>query len=473
MNDQQIKNIYMIGICGTAMGSLAAMLKSKGYQVSGSDENVYPPMSTFLTDQGIKVVSGFNEKHLSPKPDLVIIGNAMSRGNPEVEVVLEQKIPYSSSAETLKQFFLQEKRNIVVSGTHGKTTTSSLIAWLLWSANKNPGFMIGGIPKNFNQGFMLGKGDIFVVEGDEYDTAFFDKAAKFFHYLPETLIVNNIEFDHADIYDNLDQIKLAFQRLINLVPRNGLLLANHEDGLVLELSRRAFSTVQTFGLDRTAFWSADNIQFSTDETRFDILKQGKLFSRISTTLSGYHNIRNVLAAVGAADFYGATAEHIRQALPKFENIVKRLEVKAVVNGVTIYDDFAHHPVKVKSTVNALRCRYPDSKIWAVYEPRTSTAKRKSMEDQYTVAFDDADVAIISALHLPQKIKADQRLSVESLVEKINQRSTQAFYIPDVDEIVNFMVSEAKPKDHILIMSNGSFNNIHQLLIDRLKNKKIE
>lgn len=467
MIQKKINNIYMIAICGTAMGSLAAMLKSQGYQVSGSDDHVYPPMSTFLESQGITIRQGFQAENLTPTPDLVIIGNAMSRGNPEVEAVLERKIPYTSVAAALKTFFIEGKHSIVITGTHGKTTTSSLVAWLLEFAGKDPSFLIGGIPKNFGQGFKVGNSDLFVVEGDEYDTAFFDKAAKFFHYLPECLVVNNIEFDHADIYDNLDQIKLAFRRVINLVPRNGLLLANHEDEIVMALSERAFSPVQSFGLSEHAYWRADNIQFFEDHTTFDILKQGNRFASVSVSLTGYHNIRNVLAAAAAAHFYGVSVDSIQQGLPRFQNIMKRLEVKAVVNHITIYDDFAHHPTKVRSTVNGLRCRFPDRKIWAIFEPRTATTKRKVMEDEYAAAFDDADVTIIAALHLPNKVQAEERLSVTALVEKIRQRNKEAFYLPTVQEIVDFVSRQAKPGDHILIMSNGAFDNIHQRLIDRL------
>lgn len=468
MINTKIENIYMIAICGTAMGSLAAMLKSQGYNVMGSDSHVYPPMSTFLSQQGIKVFEGFHADHLSPVPDLVIIGNAMSRGNAEVEAVLEKKIPYTSLPEALKRFFIQGKNSIVVSGTHGKTTTSSLIAWLLEYAGKDPSFLIGGIPKNFEQGYKVGKSELFVVEGDEYDSAFFDKSAKFFHYLPHVLVVNNIEFDHADIYDNLDQIKLAFRRLINLVPRNGLLLANNEEANVMELAPKAFSRIQTFGTDTNAYWRADNIQFFEDHTSFDIVKQGTFFCSVSVQLTGFHNVRNVLAAAGAVHFFGLTPEQMMHGLPLFRNIVKRSEVKGTINGITIYDDFAHHPTKVRSTINGLRCRFPNKKIWAVYEPRTSTAKRKIMEDLYAAAFDEADVTIISALHLPEKIKKEERLSVQSMVDKIKQRNNEAYYISTVQEITDFISGQAKPGDHVLIMSNGAFDNIHQILIDKLK-----
>lgn len=467
---RDVKDIYMIAICGTAMGSLAAMLKSQGYNVSGSDSHVYPPMSTFLASQGIQVYEGFDPSHLDPEPDLVIIGNAMSRGNPEVEAVLERKIPYTSLPEALKNFFIQGKTSIVVTGTHGKTTTTSLIAWLLEFAGKDPSFLIGGIPKNFGQGFKVGKSDLFVVEGDEYDTAFFDKAAKFFHYLPHILVINNIEFDHADIYDNLDQIKLAFRRLINLVPRNGLLLANQEDSNVMELSPRAFCPVETFGLAPDAFWRADEIHFYPEHTTFDIVQNNKKFATVSVPLTGYHNIRNVLAAVGVANRLKLTPDVIVAGLAQFQNIVKRLEIKATVNGVTIYDDFAHHPTKVRSTINGLRCRYPKSKIWAVYEPRTATAKRKIMEDEYAKAFDEADIIILAALHLPEKVRAEERMSVESVVAKLKRRQKEAYYIPTVPEIVDFIASRVMPGDQVLIMSNGAFDNIHQRLITKLNDR---
>lgn len=470
MLQRDIKNIYMIAICGTAMGSLAAMLKSQGYNIAGSDNHIYPPMSTFLRSQGITLYEGFDPTHLDSPPDLVIIGNAMSRGNPEVEAVLERNIPYTSLPEALKHFFIQGKTSIVVTGTHGKTTTTSLIAWLLAFAGKDPSFLIGGIPKNFGQGFNVGKSDLFVVEGDEYDSAFFDKGAKFFHYLPHILVVNNIEFDHADIYDNLDQIKLAFRRLINLVPRNGLLLANREDPNVMELAPRAFCPVETFGIDHDAFWRAEHIRFFPNSTTFNIVQRDREFASVTVPLTGYHNVRNVLAAVGAAHRIGLVPDVIVAGLAQFQNIVKRMEVKATVNGVTIYDDFAHHPTKVRSTINGLRCQFPKNKIWAIYEPRTATAKRKIMEDEYAKAFDDADVIILAALHLPEKVKAEERMSVESVVEKIKQRQKEAYYLPTVTEIVDYVAPRVAPGDQVLIMSNGAFDNIHQRLISKLQDR---
>ena len=471
--NSKIKHIHFIACCGTAMGSLAAMLKSKGYNITGSDSHVYPPMSTFLESQGIHIYQGFDSAHLEPKPDLVIIGNAMSRGNPEVEAVLERKIPYTSMPIALKEFFIQGKHSIVVAGTHGKTTTSSIVAWLLENAGKAPGFLIGGIPQNFNQGFQVGDGDIFIVEGDEYDSAYFDKAAKFFHYLPDIVVLNNIEFDHADIYDNLDQIKLAFKRLINLIPGNGLLLAGAEDKNVKEIMSGAFSAVQTFGLNGDFYWNVKNIKYYSDKTVFDVYKDQKFFANFSIPLFGDHNIRNSVAAIGVAVFHDISENEIQAGLSTFKSIKKRLEIKATINDIIIYDDFAHHPTAVKLTVEGLRNQYPDRKIWAVYEPRTSTAKRKIMEDQYSESFDAADEIILAPLHLPDKVHENKRLSIKNLITKLEQRNKTAYYIESVEKIINFLVNEVKPQDLILIMSNGAFGGIHDLLIKRLMNSENE
>lgn len=469
--DIDVKHIHFIAICGTAMGSLAAMLKSQGYKITGSDDHIYPPMSTFLEEQSIKIYHGFSAKHLEPKPDLVIIGNAMSRGNPEVEAVLERKIPYQSLPAALKEFFIQGKYSIVVSGTHGKTTTGSLIAWLLEDAGKSPSFFIGGILKNFGQGFKIGKGNIFIIEGDEYDSAFFDKKPKFFHYLPDLVVLNNIEFDHADIYDNLDQIKLEFRRLINLIPRNGLLLAGTDNANVRELISAAYCAVQTFGLNSNWYWSAQNISYSPENTTFDVIKRSEFFGRFSLPLSGDHNIHNALAAIGVAHFHGLTNSEIQQGLSSYKSVKKRLEIKAAIKDIIIYDDFAHHPTEVKMTIEALRLQYPDRKIWAVFEPRTATSKRKVAEEGYSQAFDAADVIIIAPLHLPEKVKEQERLSAEHLVSKIKARKKEAYYIESVNNIVNYLIDNINPHDLILIMSNGAFGGIHDLLIESIKNEQ--
>lgn len=457
----------MIAICGTSMGSLAAMLKSKGYSVTGSDDNVYPPMSTFLKNQGIEIWDGYSEEHLKPAPDLVIIGNAMSRGNPEIEYVLDHKIPYTSSAVALKDFFIMGKHSIVVAGTHGKTTTSSLISWVMEENRKQPSFMIGGIPVNFEKGFKLDEGSIFIVEGDEYDTAFFDKAAKFFHYLPDIVIINNIEYDHADIYESLDQIILAFRRLVNLVPRNGLFLAGIDDDKVKKLTQYAFSRVETFGLTPEADWCAKNIVYSANSTTFDVYFQDQYYARFSLPLSGDHNIRNALATIGTCHFHHIEPAGIQTAFSSFKNVKKRLEIKATINDIIVYDDFAHHPTEVQTTITGLRRQYPTRKIWAIFEPRTSTAKRKVMEEPYSRAFDDADMILIAPIHLPKKVTSDELLSIEHLIEKIKLRKKQAYHFNSVAEIVDFTTSQVNPGDLILIMSNGAFNGIHNLIIQKL------
>ena len=471
MLNNKIEHIHFIAICGTAMGSLAAMLKSQGYHVTGSDEHVYPPMSTFLAGQGITIHKGFDAANLDPAPDLVVIGNAMSRGNPEVEIVLQKKIPYTSLPEALKRFFIQGKHSIVVAGTHGKTTTSSMIAWMLESAGKDPSFLIGGIPRNFNSGFKLGASNIFVIEGDEYDSAFFDKAAKFFHYMPDIVVLNNIEFDHADIYDNIDQIKLAFRRLINLIPRNGLLLAGTDDANVREMHQAAFSTIQSFGLNENSYWRAVNISYEQNSTSFDVLRENTFWHRFSIPLSGDHNIRNALATIGTGVFHRLSANELQKGLSGYKSVVKRLELKATVDDIAIYDDFAHHPTEVKTTIEGLRHQKPDSRIWAVYEPRTSTAKRKMMAQAYAASFDAADIIIIAPLHLPQKVKADQLLSVERLVADIGERGNESHYIDSIPAIIDYVVEKARPGDQVLIMSNGAFGGIHDLLITKLQNER--
>lgn len=468
--DSAIKHIHLIAICGTAMGSIAAMLKSQGYHITGSDEHVYPPMSTFLEDQGIQIYPGFDEKNLQPHPDLVIIGNAMSRGNPEVEYVLENKIPYTSLPLAIKDFFIRGKHSIVVAGTHGKTTTTSLIAWMLEIAGKKPSFLIGGIPLNFNQGFKLDSGNIFVVEGDEYDSAFFDKGAKFFHYMPDIVVLNNIEFDHADIFDNLDQIKLAFRRLINLIPRNGLLVGCGDDPNVVELIPRAFSPVQTFGLSENNFWRATNIEYATNSTSFDVIKEGSLFGHFTIPLSGDHNIRNATASIAVADFHHLPKDQIQKSFSGFKSIKKRLEIRAQIDNITIYDDFAHHPTEVRTTINGLKHQFPSRRLWAVYEPRTSTAKRKLMENPYAEAFDNADIAIFAPLHLPHKVKEEERLSIENVITTIRKKNSHAYIFKSVQDIVGYIVNHVQPHDIVLIMSNGAFGGIHDLLIERLSSR---
>ncbi|MCI0515257.1 UDP-N-acetylmuramate:L-alanyl-gamma-D-glutamyl-meso-diaminopimelate ligase [candidate division KSB1 bacterium] len=462
------QRIYFIAICGTAMASLAGMLKTLGHEVYGSDENIYPPMSTFLADHGIPVLQGFSESHLVPQPDLVVIGNAMSRGNPEVEYVLDHKIPYQSLPVVLKEYFLQGKTSLVVTGTHGKTTTSSLIAWLLEKNGGDPGFLIGGIPENFNCGYKVSLSHFFVVEGDEYDTAFFDKGPKFFHYLPDIVVINNIEFDHADIYNNVDEIKLNFRRLINLIPRNGLLIANGDDPNVRELLGLAFCTVATFGSSPELDWHFQKMTATDTGVKFSLFQKTEHFADFQIPLAGEHNVRNAIATIIAGNWLGYTASEMQAAFTTFKGVRRRLQLKAEINDILIFDDFAHHPTAIRETINGLRQRFPARRLIAVYEPRTATAKRNRFFNDYLEAFAQADAIIFSAIHRPDKVKGDRLLQVDELFQEFKARHKAAWQIPNVPQIVAFLKDQLQPGDVLLVMSNGSFDNIHEKLIQALK-----
>lgn len=459
--------IYFIAICGTAMASLASMLKSQGHEVYGSDEHIYPPMSDFLQAQGITILEGFHESHLEPHPDLVVIGNAMSRGNPEVEYVLEHKIPYRSLPVVLKEFFIQGKTSLVITGTHGKTTTSSLVTWMLEKNNYHPSFLIGGIPENFGEGSRVGTGKHIVLEGDEYDTAFFDKGPKFFHYLPDLVVINNIEFDHADIYNNIDEIKLNFQRLINLIPRNGLLVANLDDPNVSELLKYAHCPVATFGLSTDAEWRIGNMKTLETGINFEVFHQNILFENFELPLFGLHNARNATATVITGNWLGLSKKQMQTAFSGFKGVRKRLQLKAKINNILIFDDFAHHPTEVRETVNGMRQRFPSSRIWAVFEPRTSTAKRNLFFENYLNAFSEADEVIWGPIHRPDKVKAEELLKINELFEEFKVRSISAYYFDNNLKIVDFLKVNLKPGDIVLFMSNGAFDQIHEKLINAL------
>jgi len=463
-------DVYFIAICGTAMAALAAMLKSMGYRVRGSDKDVYPPMSTFLAAQGIPVYEGFDAAHLEPAPDLVIIGNAMSRGNPEVEAVLERKLYYTSMPEALKEFVLRERYSVVVTGTHGKTTTSSMIAWALECAGQDPGFLIGGVPCNFQQGFKRGTGRHFVVEGDEYDTAFFDKGPKFMHYLPDVAVINNVEFDHADIYRSLDEIKVAFQRFINIIPRNGLLVAGADDAVAMELAQRALCPVHSFGVAPNATWRAAEIELGTGGTRFVALYQGRKEGTFHTRLAGLHNVRNALAAIAVCRFLGLEGQTLAEALASYQGVRKRLELRAEVNGIKVYDDFAHHPTAIRETLNGLRALHPGAGIWALYEPRTATARRKVFQKEFAESFDLADHVVVAPVHRPDKVRPEELFSVPQLVADVRARGKDAYHFPDVEAIVAFVVAHVKPGEVVITLSNGDFEGIHDKLKRALERK---
>lgn len=464
-----IKRVYLIAICGTGMTALAGMLKSLGYEVSGSDQNVYPPMSTFLDDLHVPYHSGFDEKHLDPPPDLVVIGNAMSRGNPEVEAVLDRKLNYVSLPFALREFFIRGKYSCVVAGTHGKTSTSALLAWVLENAGRDPGFFIGGIPENFGRGYKLGKGNVFVSEGDEYDSAFFDKGSKFFHYLPDFVILNNIEFDHADIFRSLDEIEIAFKRFINIIPRKGFLIAGWDDPIVRRLSEKAFSKVITFGMADDAEWRAGNFLVDSSATHFDVYHKRELVGRFVTPLFGEHMIKNCLGVIAAGYALGLSKDEIAEGLATFKNVRRRLQLKGDVRGIRVFDDFAHHPTAVQATIEGVRSRFPGQRVWAVFEPRSASSKRKVFEEDYVNALAVADRVILTPLYMPEKVPAGERISIESIVSALNQACVPAWTLAPNSEMLDLLKENLQSGDVVLFMSNGDFHGIPEKLLTIIQN----
>ncbi|MDZ7269795.1 MAG: UDP-N-acetylmuramate:L-alanyl-gamma-D-glutamyl-meso-diaminopimelate ligase [candidate division KSB1 bacterium] len=462
------QRIHLIAICGTGMAALAGMLKERGCEVTGSDENIYPPMSTFLQEKGIPVMSPFAAKNLQPAPDLVVVGNAMSRGNPEVEHVLNEQLRYVSLPEMLREYFIRGKYSCVVAGTHGKTTTTSLLAWSLYHAGQDPGFFIGGIPENFGQGYRLGRGRHFVLEGDEYDTAFFDKRPKFLHYLPNLVILNNVEFDHADIYRNLDEVQLAFQRLLNLIPGNGFLIANQDDAIVRTLAGRAFCKVITFGLSEPADWRAGDIRTRTQGVEFTVLHAGSARARAWLPLAGEHNVRNALAVLAAGEVLGLPLEQRLAALASFRGVQRRLQLRLDDGKHLIYDDFAHHPTAVKATIAGLRQRHPGRRLWAVFEPRTASTKRKVFEQDYIAAFAAADHVVFAPLHRADKVPEAERLSLPAVIAGLRAQGKPVDLVPAGSEMANFIARQLQAGDVVLFMSNGDFGGTPALLASRLQ-----
>ncbi len=451
------------------MATLAALLKSRGHDVQGSDQNVYPPMSDFLVEQGIKTFSGYAAEHITPDLDLVVVGNAISRGNPELESVLERKLHYCSLPEAVRDHFLWEARSVVIAGTHGKTTTTSLTAWLLTSAGLDPSLLVGGIALNFGQqgsSYRVGQGRDFVIEGDEYDSAFFDKSAKFLKYLPDVAVIGNIEFDHADIYADLDAVLLAFRRLVNLVPRNGLLLLGTDSPHAHALGRFAVSPVETFGLGADATWRAEDIRHRDGLTQFVVRRRNEVFGRFESPLLGEHNVRNALAAIGVGAHLGLSADVLSNGLRSFKGIKRRLETVGVADGVTVLDDFAHHPTAVHETLSALRAGYPGRRVWAVFEPRSASSCRRVFQDDFVRAFSQADQVILAAVFRSSLPEAE-RLDADQLVEDLRARGQQARHIPDIAAIIDTIVSEHQVGDVVVLMSNGGFGGIHSKLLSAL------
>ncbi|HKE86153.1 MAG TPA: UDP-N-acetylmuramate:L-alanyl-gamma-D-glutamyl-meso-diaminopimelate ligase [Vicinamibacterales bacterium] len=461
--------IHLIGVCGTAMATLAALLKSRGHDVQGSDQHVYPPMSDFLVAEGITTLSGYLPEHITPDIDLVVVGNAISRGNPELEVVLERKVRHCSLPEAIRDHFLWNARSIVLAGTHGKTTTTSLTAWLLTHGGLDPSLLVGGIALNFGDhgsSYRVGRGRDFVIEGDEYDSAFFDRTAKFLKYLPDVAVINNIEFDHADIYADLEAVLLAFRRLVRLVPRNGLLLVGADSPHAHALVPTAVSPVETFGLGDEATWRARDIEHRDGLTRFTVQRRGEAFGRFESPLLGVHNVRNTLAAIAVGAHVGLTPEVLAKGLRGFKGIKRRLETVGSARGVTVLDDFAHHPTAVQETLAALRGGYPGRRVWAVFEPRSASSCRRVFQDDFARAFGAADEVVVAAV-FRSNLPDSERLSAEQLVDDLRRASRHARYIPEVDEIVTTIAAEARDGDVIVLMSNGGFGGIHQKLLRAL------
>ncbi len=444
------------------MGSVAAAMKAKGYQVTGSDKNVYPPMSTFLEGQGVVISSGYKAEHIPADTDVIVIGNAISRGNPEAEEALNRKLLYSSLPEILKDIFLRGKRNLVVSGTHGKTTTSSMLAWILEAAGKNPSHMIGGIPSNLGKGARFTDSEFTVLEGDEYDTAFFDKRSKFLHYLPEVVIMNNIEFDHADIYNNIDEIKLTFERLLKIVPQNGIAFINGDDPNCRDVAEGAPAPVKRVGLGELNDVIIEDVSYDGDLSSFTLTGE-----RYTVPMSGEFNVRNAAMAVCAALFSGITADEIREGLLGFSGIARRQELKGEAGGVKVIDDFAHHPTAIDLAIDALRQRFPSENLWVVFEPRSNTTRRKIFQVPLADALSRADKAIVAGVPDPEKVDEHDRLDPRQLVSDVKAQGTDAWFIDQVDDIVAHVAAEAKPGDVVAVLSNGGFGGIHEKLLQAL------
>ena len=449
------------------MAALARMLKTAGYRVTGSDANVYPPMSTMLERQGISYRVGFRPENIEPDTDLVVIGNAVSKTNPEVLAVLERGIPYRSFPQALAEFFLQNRVPIVVAGTHGKTTTSAMMAWVLDCAGLDPGFLIGGWVKNFDANSRPGTGRYFVVEGDEYDTAFFDKGPKFLHYRPHAAIVTGIEFDHGDIYNSLDEIKTAFRKFVRLIPTDGILLAADGEIHLQDVIREASCPVIFYGLNPSARWHAEQARFDPEGVSFHVMDGRQDLGLFRSPLVGRHNLVNALGVIGLAATLGVPPDAIRKGIESFQGVKRRQEITGKVNGVIVMDDFAHHPTAIRETLAGLRLRYPHHRIWAVFEPRSATSRRAIFQKEFSQAFDSADQIVIADLFAPEKLAAEQRLDPKRVVEDLRSLGKDAAFIPTADEIVRTLAPQLRSGDLVCVMSSGGFDGIHGKLLKAL------
>src|SRR3984957_19549152 len=469
------KHIHLIGICGTAMASLAGMLKQRGFNVTGSDAAAYPPMSDFLAGLKIPVAQPFDARNLEPHPDLVVVGNAISRGNPELEHILDQRIPFCSLPQLLHDEFLRGKEVLVVAGTHGKTTTTSMLAWIFQSAGLDPSFLIGGIAENFGSSFHLGQGKYFILEGDEYDTAFFDKGPKFLHYFPDSVILTSVEFDHADIYKDLDAVETAFKRLVNLVPHRGRIVAFDgavgADGESASLERclqKAFCPVERYGAGSKSNWQVTDLRLEPERTLWSVQHHGQHWGDFEFPLGGEYNVWNATAAAALAAGCGIATEEIVAALKTFKSVKRRLEVKARVNGITLIDDFAHHPTAIAGTLKALRSRYPGSRLWAILEPRSNTLRRRVLQSDLARSLALADEVVVAGVFRSDAVPENERLELPELAADIVKNGGRARLIADADAIVQTVAPEMREGDVIAILSNGGFGGIYEKLPARLR-----
>jgi len=462
------KHIHLIGICGTAMASLAGMLNQRGHRVTGSDAAAYPPMSDFLASLGIPVSQPFARKNLEPKPQLVVVGNAISRGNVELEYVLDERIPFCSLPQILHDEFLRGKEVLVVAGTHGKTTTTSMLSWIFHTAGMQPSFLIGGIAENFGSSFRVGQGKHFIIEGDEYDTAFFDKGPKFLHYFPDSVILTSVEFDHADIYKDLDAVETAFKRLVNLIPRRGKLIAFDSGESIERCIARALCSVERYGAKASAAWSVKNLHLEPSKTTWSVAKEGESWADFEFPLGGEYNVWNATAAAALAFSYGISKEEIAAALKTFKSVKRRLEVRAEVNGVTIIDDFAHHPTAIAGTLTALRSRYPGARLWAILEPRSNTMRRNVLQNDLAHSLAVADEIVVANVFKSDAIPEAERLDLAAVTAQIQKQGRRARIVPEVDGIVQLIAPELRFGDVVAILSNGGFGGIYEKLPQRLR-----
>jgi UDP-N-acetylmuramate: L-alanyl-gamma-D-glutamyl-meso-diaminopimelate ligase len=449
------------------MGALASMLKSQGFDISGSDQKIYPPMSDFLREQGIHIMDGFEAAHLSDRPDLVIVGNAVTRENPEAREMMQMGIPYCSMPQALNRFFAEDKKALLVAGTHGKTTTASILAWMLYKGGMDPSYMIGGILQNFDSNYRLGDGDSIVIEGDEYDTAFFDKGPKLMHFHPAITVLTSVEFDHADIFRDLDHVQEIFSRFLKQLKASSLLLAFDADENIRRIISDANCRIEYYGSDVDSKWRLGDIQIEAPWSGFEVLQSGQPYGRFKTRLVGRHNLYNALAVIAVADELGLSKTEIGSALESFQGIKRRQQIRGHKNQITVMDDFAHHPTAVRETVAAVKSFYAPRRLIAVFEPRTNSSMRNIFQDVYPLSFDFADLICIRQPPLLDKIPVAERFSSQKLVADLKQRGKDAHFFADTESIIEFLVRHAAPGDLILVMSNGGFDNIHENLLDRL------